>query len=431
MSNYNFREFFDNEYQKVMHNENYISNGHFLLNKSILKKSQLDFINQYSQNDRVDSLVKNILTDEPDTLTEFIPTKVMSNESFVMIYNGVYLGVNIEYYNFVKANGCYIYIINDSTRSPYNVYNADNEWIGVILPVRVNPSLTNELIDITDYNARLQEQEREEELRKERQKKCLYISDNKAIVRNKELTCITDIVKDKAYKNLYVEADYMKNFGEVYVDFGFVCMFMGRTIDKNDDVEYIKEKLEFLLPIDFDYYKNYITDCLNNMKFINVAEIKLMELSGESEEYIQKLIEHRQKVLDIREHEHKEWELKRQQEDQELVNTENKKAYDTITAAEQAIIDNKMVANRNITIYKAKYDSNTTSLILYLMKQYGINVPLKTQGWINNALANIFFDSDNLSWTYQYYTSSKDSTVFTKYLNHLVNCVKEKYQSVA
>jgi hypothetical protein len=223
----------------------------------------------------------------------------------------------------------------------------------------------------------------------------------------------------------------MKNFGEVYVDFGFVCMFMGRTIDKNDDVEYIKEKLEFLLPIDFDYYKNYITDCLNNMKFINVAEIKLMELSGESEEYIQKLIEHRQKVLDIREHEHKEWELKRQQEDQELVNTENKKAYDTITAAEQAIIDNKMVANRNITIYKAKYDSNTTSLILYLMKQYGINVPLKTQGWINNALANIFFDSDNLSWTYQYYTSSKDSTVFTKYLNHLVNCVKEKYQSVA
>jgi hypothetical protein len=61
------------------------------------------------------------------------------------------------------------------------------------------------------------------------------------------------------------------------------------------------------------------------------------------------------------------------------------------------------------------------------MKMYGINVPLKTQGWINNALANIFYDAENDEYSYTYYSSSKNSETFGKYLDELIRKVKEKY----
>jgi len=62
-----------------------------------------------------------------------------------------------------------------------------------------------------------------------------------------------------------------------------------------------------------------------------------------------------------------------------------------------------------------------------MMKMYGIDVPLKTQGWINNALANIFYDVENDEYSYTYYSSSKNSEVFGKYLSVLISKIKEKY----
>lgn len=262
-------------------------------------------------------------------------------------------------------------------------------------------------------------------------KKCLYISHNKAIVRNKELICITNIVNDSAYNNLYVEADYIKNYGEVFIDFGFICMGMGRTLDKNDNIESIKYSLENLSTITIEAYENYITKCLNNMQFINVAEIKLMEITGKPDEYIQQLTDHRQNVLNLREQKNQEQQQKKEQEEKQYIEQKNNEVADKVYKTEQAIINKERVQNIDITVYKSKYDSNTMSIFLYLMKQYNINVPLKTQGWINKALANIYYDERNNEYTYQYYTSSACSTVFDKYLNMLVNKIKEKYNIAA
>ena len=102
-----------------------------------------------------------------------------------------------------------------------------------------------------------------------------------------------------------------------------------------------------------------------------------------------------------------------------------------VAKAEQSIVNKEKMQNKDITVYKSRYESNSLSLVLYLMKQYDINIPLKTQGWINNALADIFYDKDYNEWTYTYYTSSANSTVFQKYLNELVKKVNEKYSKVA
>ena len=67
------------------------------------------------------------------------------------------------------------------------------------------------------------------------------------------------------------------------------------------------------------------------------------------------------------------------------------------------------------------FDIEGTTIILYLMKKFNINVPLKTQGWINNALIKIYWTGDKPS--YSYYSSSKNSTVFNRYLNELINVI--------
>ncbi len=57
------------------------------------------------------------------------------------------------------------------------------------------------------------------------------------------------------------------------------------------------------------------------------------------------------------------------------------------------------------------------------MKKHNINVPMKTQGWINQALTEIYFDEE-YGWSYKYYKSSADSTVFHKYLKQLVEVIR-------
>lgn len=55
-----------------------------------------------------------------------------------------------------------------------------------------------------------------------------------------------------------------------------------------------------------------------------------------------------------------------------------------------------------------------SSLVLVLMKRHGVQVPLRTQGWINKALHSIIFNQGEIS--YQYYSSSSNSKVFQQYL---------------
>ena len=51
------------------------------------------------------------------------------------------------------------------------------------------------------------------------------------------------------------------------------------------------------------------------------------------------------------------------------------------------------IRNQTITTAQADKDGypikSSTSILLYLLRKYGIHVPLKTQGWINNSLHSV------------------------------------------
>lgn len=73
------------------------------------------------------------------------------------------------------------------------------------------------------------------------------------------------------------------------------------------------------------------------------------------------------------------------------------------------------------------FDIDGKSVILYLMKKYSINIPLRTQGWINKALAYVDWNY-NGKITYGYYKSSRDSKVFWEYLQELERKILEDFQ---
>jgi hypothetical protein len=430
MTTYNFKKFFESK--NPIHNEEWVTNGHFMIKKSVLRKSQLNFINPFNHNEQtINQFINGVLKNEmvKDIIAEFIP-KYYNGYRHIIItdINSKEIAIREEYYNFINNVQCKLLLVTDNPLSPIHIYKND-EFVGIVLPYKIDNGI--EKNDYNEYIKQLQEQEQQKKQARENSKKCLYISNNKAVVRNKELTCITELTGDNTFENLYVESDYKKDGGKVFIDFGFIFMHVTSLGKYDVEPDTIKYRLEEAREYTFAVYKDYINICLNNNQFINVAEIKLMELAGESKEYIKTLTDHRQKVMDLREQKRNARELKREQEEQEYVTKKNNEVEDLVKQAEQAIINKGKITNKNITIYKSKYDSNSLSLINHMMKLYDIKVPLKTQGWINQALANIHYDNEYNEYTYQYYSSSKNSTVFDKYLKELANKVNEKYRNVA
>ena len=439
----NFKSLFT-EKCPVIHNEDYFSNKHFLIKKSILKKSQLDYLNSFPlDTNLIQSLSKTIENESrKPIITEFIPQYIHNdNEYNILIMeldrgykpydestSKVYPSINESYYNLIQSLKCKLFIVNNDQVNPLSIYNSDNEFVGIVLPpVKVKDCDIPNANNYIDYLDNLKLEQDAKELVKQNSKKCLYIKDNKAIVRNKELICIAELINDVAYKNLYMER-YINNSPDanVYIDLGIVCVYI-RTIRKDMLTDDIKYYLSNLSDYTLEMALANIYNRKNNNQFINVADIKLVELSGASEQKVQGLIDYRQDWYDRKAKEEQDKKFKQEQEDKEYIDSKNKIVCELISQAEQAIINNQKVNNKEITIYKSRYESNDTSLILYMMKLYEIKIPLKTQGWINNALASIFYDVEEGNISYSYYKSSANSNVFRKYLNEFVGKVKDKY----
>lgn len=82
-------------------------------------------------------------------------------------------------------------------------------------------------------------------------------------------------------------------------------------------------------------------------------------------------------------------EARRQKEDAEdaaFVSAKNEEAQKTVDDALEIIRKGGELKNKDVTFYSSRYSSKTTSLVNHLMAQYGIEVPLRTKGWINDRL---------------------------------------------
>ena len=80
--------------------------------------------------------------------------------------------------------------------------------------------------------------------------------------------------------------------------------------------------------------------------------------------------------------------LKRQAEQEEqdraFCEERNRKAEQMIDLAIRTIRGGGTLKNEPISLYKSRYDSSTYSIVNHLMRRYQVDVPLRTQGWIND-----------------------------------------------
>jgi len=128
---------------------------------------------------------------------------------------------------------------------------------------------------------------------------------------------------------------------------------------------------------------------------------------------------HNALIREAREHESRqqnEERAARRIAEEQAAKTEYEQA---IKAAESKILNKQTVSNTSI---------QDKSLIMQLFREHNISVPLKTQGWIINALHSIEFIEQEDRWSYRYFKSSKNSTVFSDYLSRLALAIQAKYQ---
>ena len=155
---FKFSDFFKK--QNPIYNEEYLTNGHFMVKTSVLNKKQLEMINIYPQNEnKIIGLIKGVIQPAEDKkmiiefTPEFVKFKVYDkrldeiHDMLLMGFKEEIYSIRKDYYDFIISNKCKIFIIDDSRVNPYGIFNSDKEMIGIVLPM-----LTDTLEDAITYS---------------------------------------------------------------------------------------------------------------------------------------------------------------------------------------------------------------------------------------------------------------------------------------
>lgn len=180
-------------------------------------------------------------------------------------------------------------------------------------------------------------------------------------------------------------------------------------------------------------YKNLDLECffakkINEKRYFNKCELKYISIH--IPDLYDKAKKSRENFLTEREKE-KAIELqKRAKAEQEQVDITNEIFEKRLNEIKQNINLDKEIQVEDLVFYKDKKYENgktTQNCILYLAKQYGINIPLETQGFINNRLVS--YDFGNGTFAYKITDKNKKaSNVMHKYLIEISKCVKSEFK---
>lgn len=76
------------------------------------------------------------------------------------------------------------------------------------------------------------------------------------------------------------------------------------------------------------------------------------------------------------------------EEERAYCEEKNRVAEQAVSAALQVIREGGVLKNTTVKFYQSRYSASSYSIINYLMRQYQVDVPLRTQGWINDKLSS-------------------------------------------
>ena len=137
----------------------------------------------------------------------------------------------------------------------------------------------------------------------------------------------------------------------------------------------------------------------------------------------------REQILIQRNKQRKEEEQIKRQHQKEEVTKINSAFKKKLKEVKYKIFIGENVPIDNFEFYKDdNYDNGKTTqnAILYLAKEYGIKIPLATQGFINNRLVNYNFRTREFA--YKLTNNKKASVKMHEYLGQISEKVKEEYK---
>ncbi len=400
MKTYSFKSFFDqneNPGVQLKHNEIYLTNTHFLLKKSMLKKSHLNFIESQNKPQEDLSQINHLIsrTEEENNLTEFIPTHWQQGENsyFIMIDNEFKAALNEDYYNFFKSLNCRIFVA-DSPINPMAIYNEQNEFIGLVMPIHPRMINNDGLISIADYEIILQV---EETRRKENQGKYKRLP----------VVAYSGIKQKLAYKYKIIgNIEFWSLKEDKNKDNWRNALYL-----HNDHLFYINsfQQLENFAndPESKERYNSYFSDFQNTIteefelslkkaiagecNRIHTGYAKFLDRYDEAKQAADKYnsIKDEEERIKAEEKAKKE-EEQRQKELQELKEAGNK------------FLEGEFISG---------------DIFLKLCDTNNVELPLRTRGWVINSLVKIKLDS--------YSFNGNKSTVIYKYVEQLEEVLKK------
>lgn len=244
-------------------------------------------------------------------------------------------------------------------------------------------------------------------------KKCItFAKDGNTVVKPyKTLYSVEQITHNTDHHNLYFEVVKGKESWEedsyfLWDDLGNFCIRID-WIPRYWTLEEFTEKLQNWRYFGVDGFFERLKVSEEKGYYINKADIEACAVLGNmglAEHYA----EYREELIRIQEEKRQAEIAEREAKEREEEEKHNAEVQKTVVEAENII-------RTQGTLYNEEFEGKT--IVLYLFKKYGVNVPIKTQGWVNNALAKVWFRDGKI--TYSYYKSSRNSTVFWKYLKEL------------
>lgn len=161
--------------------------------------------------------------------------------------------------------------------------------------------------------------------------------------------------------------------------------------------------------------KNYFNKC--ELAYISKHFPNMYDMAKNSrEEYIAENKRRDQEVL-----------KEREQKEKATVREVNAKFKRQLKEVKKEICSGRIIQVVDLEFYKDnKYENGKTTqnCILYLAKQYGINIPLATQGFINNRLTAYHF-SKRIAY-FRETSNKRCSQAMTKYLDQIYENVKKE-----
>lgn len=249
---------------------------------------------------------------------------------------------------------------------------------------------------------------------------------NTVIRRNIPMQRITD---NALFGNLFKGANY-NEYGTDYCDLyvvyenygiGYIVQF---HVDARNEVHDIVNQFKqscFYSDTAFVAYMDAKTNVEKD--WIRDAEIQLV--SYFAPEKVAGYMELKKQMQEYREKESVRKAEEREREAAEFVEKMNRKAEEKISAAKDVIRNGGRLQNDSVTVYKDRYDSSTYSIINHLMRMYNIDVPLRTQGWINDKLANAKIENGKCeTLQYRKVKGAQCSQRFFDCMNELITAVR-------